>query len=70
MSNFTDGMTEKQILVTGVGVIALTATSFAGWITHIVVCLQSEQWLLLIGGAIAVPVGVIHGIGCWFGWWA
>lgn len=41
----------------------------AGWITHIRVCLQNEQYLLLVAGAIAAPVGSVHGIGCWFGWW-
>jgi len=24
-------------------------------------------WLLLIGGAILAPIGIIHGIGSWFG---
>lgn len=41
--------------------------AIAGWITHIVVCIQNEAWLLLIAGAIAAPIGIIHGIGIWFG---
>jgi hypothetical protein len=43
--------------------------SLAGWVTHIVVCIQNEQWILLIAGAIAAPIGVVHGIGQWFGAW-
>jgi hypothetical protein len=39
----------------------------AAWITHIIVCLLSGKYLLLIAGALVFPVGVIHGIGIWFG---
>ena len=39
----------------------------AAWITHIIVCLLSAKYLLLIAGALVFPVGVIHGIGIWFG---
>lgn len=41
----------------------------AAWITHIVICIQSQQWILLIAGAIAAPIGIVHGIGHWFGVW-
>ena len=41
----------------------------AGWITHVIVCIKASAWLLLIAGAIIAPVGVIHGIGNWFGAW-
>ncbi len=41
--------------------------SIAAWITHIVHCLMYAKYLLLIAGAIVAPVGVIHGIGIWFG---
>jgi hypothetical protein len=39
------------------------------WITHLVVCLKTGAWGFLIAGAIFFPVGIIHGIGCWFGAW-
>lgn len=42
---------------------------FAGWVTHVVTCIQTENWVFLIAGAIAAPVGAIHGWGLWFGWW-
>jgi hypothetical protein len=43
--------------------------SFAAWLTHVLTCIQTEQWLFLIAGAIAAPVGIIHGVGLWFGAW-
>ena len=49
--------------------IGLLLTSIAAWITHVVVCIKASAWLFLIAGAIAAPVGVIHGLGVWFGAW-
>lgn len=42
-------------------------TCIASWITHVIVCISEEIWGLLIAGAIVFPVGMIHGIGKWFG---
>jgi len=39
----------------------------AAWITHIIVCLLEAKYLLLIAGTLVFPVGIIHGIGLWFG---
>lgn len=36
------------------------------WITHILVCIANEQYILLIGGAIMAPIWMIHWIGVWF----
>lgn len=41
----------------------------APWVNHIVYCFQTEKYLLLIAGAIVVPVGWIHGFGLWLGFW-
>ena len=41
----------------------------SAWLTHIVHCLNEEQWGFLIAGAIAFPIAIIHGIGIWFGVW-
>lgn len=41
----------------------------AAWITHIIHCLNEDQWGFLIAGAIAFPIAIIHGIGIWFGVW-
>lgn len=51
------------------GALVLAIASVAGWITHVVHCIKTQEWLLLIAGAIAAPLGVIHGWGLWFGWW-
>lgn len=56
-----------RTLVIGWLIVALL--SFAGWLTHVIVCLKTAAWGFLIAGAIAFPVGVIHGWGCWFGAW-
>jgi len=39
------------------------------WLTHIIVSISAHAWGLLIAGAIMFPIGIIHGIGCWFGAW-
>ena len=40
---------------------------FASWCTHVIVCLIQAKYLLLIAGAFIFPVGMIHGVGIWFG---
>lgn len=46
----------------GLGVIV-------AWLTHIVVCFQTDRWGFLIAGALFFPVAIIHGAGIWFGFW-
>jgi hypothetical protein len=46
------------------GLIILIISS---WVTHIIHCLMAGKYLLLIAGAIIAPVGIIHGVGLWFG---
>jgi len=50
-----------------IAIIALIAITTGAWLTHIIHCLMYAKYLLLIAGAIIAPVGVIHGIGIWFG---
>lgn len=50
-------------------VILFMLTPFAGWATHLYRCFNEEQWGFLIAGALAFPIGIIHGIGIWFGLW-
>lgn len=47
--------------------IALAA--IAAWGTHVITCINEGQWLLLIAGAIVFPVGIVHGVGIWLGFW-
>ena len=39
----------------------------AAWFTHVITCLADDRWGFLIAGAIMFPIGIIHGIGIWFG---
>lgn len=48
----------------------VTLVPFAGWLTHVIHCLQTGEWGFLIAGAIVAPIGVIHGWGLWFGFFA
>jgi len=48
-------------------ILVFVATCIAAWITHIFTCLFAGKYVLLIAGAFVAPVGVIHGIGIWFG---
>lgn len=57
----------KLLAGLGLGYLALVITSIAAWITHVVVCIKTASWLFLIAGAILAPIGVVHGIGVWFG---
>ena len=49
--------------------LGLALTAFAAWLTHVIVCIKTASWGFLIAGAIMAPVGVVHGIGLWFGAW-
>lgn len=55
---------ENAIFTSGV---LFTLTLIAGWVTHIIVCIQTASWALLIAGALMFPIGIVHGIGIWFG---
>lgn len=48
-------------------IIGLWLAAIAAWITHVIVCIKATAWVLLLFGCIVAPVGVIHGIGVWFG---
>lgn len=60
---------EKLGCAGGLGVIAGSITVFAAWLTHVIVCIKAGAWLLLIAGALVFPIGIVHGIGQWFGIW-
>jgi hypothetical protein len=47
--------------------ILIGITAFVAWLTHVVTCLAAAKWGFLIAGAIFFPIGIIHGIGIWFG---
>ena len=56
----------------GLGILFLFVSiiaSISAWMTHVITCIETEQWGFLIAGAIAAPVGIVHGVGIWFGAW-
>jgi hypothetical protein len=51
-------------------VIMLAGTfTYSAWLTSIVFCSAHNARPLLITAAALFPIGVIHGIGVWFGGW-
>lgn len=47
--------------------IFMLIVGISSWLTHVIVCLLQAKYVLLLAGAIVFPVGMIHGIGLWFG---
>ena len=48
----------------------ILAVQIAAILTHIYVAGARSDWGFVVLGVILYPVGVVHGIGCWFGWWS
>jgi hypothetical protein len=42
---------------------------YSAWLTSIVFCSVNGHRPLLIAAATFFPIGVVHGIGVWFGGW-
>ena len=42
---------------------------YSAWLTSIVFCATNGLRPLLIASAAVFPVGIVHGIGVWFGGW-
>ncbi len=51
------------------GISLVLIIPLAAWLTHVINTIQNEEWIFLLAGAIFAPIGVIHGIGIWFGFW-
>ena len=45
------------------------AFCYSAWLTSIVFCAASGRGPLLVASAMFFPIGVIHGVGVWFGGW-
>lgn len=48
--------------------LILVIGSFLAWLEHVITTIQNHDYILLIIGAFIPPIGVIHGIGLWLGW--
>jgi hypothetical protein len=42
---------------------------YSAWLTSIVFCAAAGYRPLLIASAMFFPIGVVHGVGVWFGGW-
>jgi hypothetical protein len=42
---------------------------YAAWLTSIVFCSANGLRPLMIAAAVFFPIGVVHGVGVWFGGW-
>ena len=72
-------MTSSSVMITAViAMIALGLTVVAAYVTHIVVALKAllgageievAYAVLLAVGTFIPPVGIVHGVGVWFGAW-
>lgn len=77
MRKYSSGSSIAAISI-GLTVIAAGIAGFAGWLTHVIVCLMrifsndpsvdaTTTVIVLVLGAIFAPVGAIHGVLIWFG---
>jgi hypothetical protein len=56
-------------LSTVMTIALVVLTSYAAWLTSIVFCASNGLRPLLIAGATFFPIGIVHGVGVWFGGW-
>jgi len=56
-------------LPTVLAILAGASLCYAAWLTSIVFCAANGARPLLITAAAFFPIGIIHGIGVWFGGW-
>ena len=54
---------------TAVSLLAAAGLAYSAWLTSIVFCAANDCWSLLIASASFFPVGIVHGVGIWFGGW-
>jgi hypothetical protein len=54
------------LLGNAVGLVT-SLIGLAAWVTHVVICIQAQAWILLVIGVVFFPVGVVHGFMIWLG---
>ena len=60
------GVMDFRVLAT---FLLVGSFAYSAWLTSIVYCAANGMRPLLIAGAAFFPVGIVHGIGVWFGGW-
>jgi hypothetical protein len=56
-------------VTTAATIVVVLAVAYSAWITSIVFCATNGHRPLMIADAAFFPVGIVHGIGIWFGGW-
>jgi hypothetical protein len=56
-------------LTTAATIVVVLAVAYSAWLTSIIFCATNGLRPLMIAGAAFFPVGIVHGIGIWFGGW-
>jgi hypothetical protein len=54
---------------TALVILSGAMSCYAAWLTSIVFCATHGAQSLLIAAATFFPIGVVHGVGLWFGGW-
>lgn len=52
----------EDLIVPGIVIWAVLA-----WLTHVVACIKTASWALLIIGSVVFPISWVHGTGLWIG---
>ncbi len=60
-------MSDDTSIGYSLGCLGATILSIVAWITHVVYCISTANWILLLFGALIIPIGVVHGFMVWFG---
>jgi hypothetical protein len=67
----SEGMNRQRGSAEGAFIgLLLVLMCVGAWLTHIVDCLVHGLYVLLLVGVFVFPIGIFHGIGVWFGFWA
>jgi hypothetical protein len=56
-------------LTTAATIVVVLAVAYSAWLTSIIFCATNGLRPFMIAGAAFFPVGIVHGIGIWFGGW-
>lgn len=48
-------------------IIVGVAAAAVGWLMHVMWCLMIASYVLMVGGALVFPVGIVHGWGLLLG---
>jgi hypothetical protein len=54
---------------TAASIALVVFTCYSAWLTSIIFCATNGHRPLMIAGATFFPVGIVHGVGIWFGGW-